>query len=161
MRVALRRVLSLASLAALAACAGDGARVSVSYTGRPELPPSVATITIDAAGNTSTMRGAELVAQGYTVRSAELLTATKGALIVSYVLIAPTDEQSRGSVSLDLRRDWIWGVNITIDSLDPALMCFGCFGSKSFPLPAAYRRSARDSIWMTWGGNSIRNPVIY
>jgi hypothetical protein len=158
MRAALLLVLSLASLAA---CAGDGARVSVSYTARPELPPSVATITIDAAGNTATIKGAELVAQGNTARSAELLTATKGTLTVSYVLIAPTDEQSRGSVSLDLRRDWIWGVDITIDSLDPARMCFGCLGSKSFPLPAAYRRSARDSVWMTWGGNSIRNPVIY
>ena len=80
---------------------------------------------------------------------------------MSYVVSAANGEASRGSVRLDLRRDWIWGVEIRIDSLDPTRECFGCAGSRSFPLAREYQRSVRDSVWMVWGGNSIRNPVIY
>jgi hypothetical protein len=45
--------------------------------------------------------------------------------------------------------------------LNPTQYCLGCLGSRSFPLSVAYRRVAADSVWVTWGGNSISNPVVY
>ncbi|MEO8564029.1 MAG: hypothetical protein ABI601_18255 [bacterium] len=48
-----------------------------------------------------------------------------------------------------------------MDSLDPTRYCFGCLGARAFPLAAEYRRSTNDSVWVVWGGNSFKNPVIY
>jgi hypothetical protein len=48
-----------------------------------------------------------------------------------------------------------------VDSTNPTRLCFGCIGARAFPLAAAYQRTERDSVWLIWGGNYIRNPVIY
>jgi hypothetical protein len=48
-----------------------------------------------------------------------------------------------------------------VDSLNPTRGCFGCMGVQAFPLAAPYQRTRSDSVWLVWGGNSIRNPAIY
>ena len=89
-------------------------------------------------------------------------TRTSGTLRVSYVLTHPTGgEISSGLVELDLRADWGWGVTIHADTANPERMCFGCIGSRAFALAPAFRIPAADSVYVVWGGNSIKNPVIY
>jgi hypothetical protein len=57
--------------------------------------------------------------------------------------------------------DWGYAFTIRVDSLDPTRYCFGCLGAHAFPLAAQYRRTVRDSVWVVWGGNSFKNPVVY
>jgi hypothetical protein len=157
----MRRTIVLTVAALLAACSNDQSKADAAYMGRTELPPSAVVLRIDAAGRVRTFRGADLETSGLQVRTPTVSTATGGTLRVSYVLGPADAEASRGEVSLGLRDDWGWGVTVQIDSANPTRFCFGCMGAQSFPLAAAYRRSAKDSVWMTWGGNSIKNPVVY
>jgi len=66
-----------------------------------------------------------------------------------------------GSLELPLRSDWRYGVTVQVDSTDPARYCLGCIGSLAFALRPGVGRSVRDSLWLSWGGNSISNPVEY
>lgn len=66
-----------------------------------------------------------------------------------------------GSVSVDVHSDWIWDINIVLGNHNPFYSCFGCIGSQSFVLDSVYQRTPSDSLFLVWGGNSIKHPVIY
>ena len=68
---------------------------------------------------------------------------------------------SAGTVTLPRRRDWCWNVSVQSATTDPKFECFACVGSQAFPLAVEYQAPDRDSIWVVWGGNSIRDPVIF
>ena len=56
---------------------------------------------------------------------------------------------------------WRWNVSLFLDERNPHETCIGCFGYRSFPVLESYRTSPAESLWMTWGGNSISSPVVY
>jgi hypothetical protein len=66
-----------------------------------------------------------------------------------------------GETQLMLESDWRWGVTVWWTNRDPALDCFGCTGRVAIPLPEGMQTSPSDSLYIVWGGNSIRNPAIY
>ena len=137
----------------------DEARASVGYRGTAAIPPSAVTLTIDGPGTTATFHGAELPSQGTAVRTPEVATSVSGNMTIGFTLATPQGDLSRGSVTLPLRPDWNWGVDVVVDTVNPARLCLGCVGSKSFPLKVP--RTPTDSVWMVWGGNSLSNPVVY
>ena len=108
-------------------------------------------------------RGDEMTSPygGAMVSTPTIETEASGTLTVTYKLEISNAIVSEGLVTLPLRDDWVWGARVEVDSLNPTRFCMGCFGSKSFPLAAAYRRVPADSVWVTWGGNYIKNPVVY
>ncbi|HUF65430.1 MAG TPA: hypothetical protein VMM17_05580, partial [Gemmatimonadaceae bacterium] len=92
----------------------------------------------------------------------DLPTARSGTLRVAYALVtADNDTVSAGALDLPLRSDWRYGIEIIPDSLDPARQCFGCLGSRAFALAEPYRVAASDSVYIVWGGNSIKDPVVH
>jgi hypothetical protein len=66
-----------------------------------------------------------------------------------------------GSISVDIRPDWVWDVDIAVSNRNPFYGCFGCIGSQTFALDSVYQRTPGDSLFVIWGGNSIKHPVIY
>ncbi len=160
MHLLARRLLTrmFAGLGPLA-CAGEEARVSVQYFEVAPLPRDLLTVTLADGASTRTLRGADIGTNGREGRV--LSTRTAGTLRVGFRFAAGQTVASEGAVELPLRPDWHYGIAFHVDSLDPKRGCFGCQGSRAFPLAAAHRRGVRDSLWVVWGGNFIENPVIY
>lgn len=148
-------------LAAATACSpGDEARVSVQYVPRTGVAALTPSVVVAAPGLNRTLSSAEIGASSLG-EVQEIATPTTGRLDVQYSLAGGGNAASTGAVHIDLRPDWTWGIRISIDSVSPLRGCFGCVAAQSFPLSAAYRRGPADSVWVSWGGNSIKNPVVY
>jgi hypothetical protein len=58
---------------------------------------------------------------------------------------------SERQVVLPLRHDWELGLTFRTATEDPAQLCFGCGGSRAFPLLENFRGPERDSLWILWG----------
>jgi hypothetical protein len=158
------RLLRSVALVAVLGCSSDDDRATATafYRGRAELPPAAVTLTLGVGGAAHVFRGSALPAEGvWQVRTPAVATPRSGALDVSFVVAGADGAAASGTVTLDLRSDWAWGANVVVDPLSPLRGCFGCEGARSFPLAARYRRTAADSVWIFWGGNSISHPVVY
>lgn len=138
---------------------GDEARVFVRYYQVPTLPRNMLTVVLSEARGSRTLRGADIGGQTPEVR--EFPTGLSGTLRVAFRFAQGISTASEGSLDVTLQPDWIYGFDIFVDSLNPTRSCFGCQGSRAFPLAPEYRRSPRDSVWLVWGGNSIKNPAVY
>lgn len=90
-----------------------------------------------------------------------LKTETAGTLKTSFELRAKNELVSAGEFEIPLRSDWQWSVDFLIGANIRYQNCFGCLGQKAFPLADNFRAVANDSVYVVWGGNSIKHPVIY
>jgi hypothetical protein len=89
-------------------------------------------------------------------------TPLAGTLSLNVLLTDTTgDTVSSGSAAIPLRPDWAWGIDIFPSHTNPYLYSFGVVGYQAFPLRPAYQDSLSDSLYLLWGGNSIKHPVIY
>lgn len=68
---------------------------------------------------------------------------------------------SAGEVSLPLKPDWVWGVDLHVAANDPTPTCMGCMGVRRFDLAPPVQASPDEAVFVTWGGNSISAPVVY
>lgn len=68
---------------------------------------------------------------------------------------------AEGSVVLDLRKDWRWGIGLTIADRSPEENCLGCIGSASFDLSENSPYPDGHKLYVVWLGTSISNPVVY
>lgn len=149
----------LATALWLGACGSDEARASVSYYDAPTLPRTLLAVTVSDGGSARRLTSAEIGANGRP--AAELATRQSGTLSVAFRFADGAATIAEGSAEVPLRSDWAYGFTIHVDSANPRRTCFGCIGSTPFPLLARYRRTPADSVWLVWGGNSIRHPVVY
>ena len=148
----------LCQSAALAAC-GEEAQISAAYRSDAIVPRAQTSVTLADGRRRYLVEGAALLpADG---KDSPRRTATSGDATVDIAMRDAQGPIATGRVTLALKPDWIWGVELHIDSGNPSRSCFGCIGSRSFPLRVGAGRTVRDSLWVTWGGNSIRNPVVY
>ena len=162
----MHRWLFLFLVYALSGCVpwqADQARVTINAWLPPPLTRDMLHVRVTDGSREWALVGADFHSRGGPQHNGpELKTRMRGTLRVHYTLSAP-DQQivSTGSVEIPLKRDWQWGVDIRPDSANPARMCFGCSGSQAFPLHPSYRTIHADSVYVVWGGNSIKHPVIY
>ena len=92
----------------------------------------------------------------------EIETGTSGTLTVEFTIADSLGETVASGLALtQLRRDWIWEFTFSRAQANPALTCFGCFGSRVFVFSDSTTFEPGDSLYIIWGGNSISNPVIY
>ncbi|QJR37594.1 hypothetical protein [Gemmatimonas groenlandica] len=155
-----RRVSAFCVGVALAACgADDEALISVSYRSDAIVPRTQTTVILSDGTRRYVITGAELrPADGIAIMRP---TAMSGEAKANVSMSDAQGVIATGQLELPLMSDWVWGVEIHVDSVNPSRLCFGCVGSRSFPLRPGVGRTVRDSLWLTWGGNSIRNPVVY
>jgi hypothetical protein len=160
-RIARRRalVLGIAAAGATIGCGDDEARVAVRYIGAATLPQDLLTVHVTDGRRLYTIRGRAL--GGPDREGASFATRTSGTLWLRFRMADGSAVASEGEVELPLRADWSYGVEFRVAADDPTRFCFGCQGAKAFPLAAAFRGLPADSLWVVWGGNSIRNPVVY
>jgi len=163
-RRVLKGVLTPAVAFALLACSGDEARVQIAFWARDPLTIGMLNVRVQD-GRHAYVLGREDFRDRRGVPfydSPDLSTATRGTLRVGYALIASNgDTASVGDIELLLRPDWRWGIDIIPDSADPMQPCFGCQGSRGFRLSPTFRGPRVDSVFVLWGGNSIKKPVVY
>jgi hypothetical protein len=155
------RALLLCVVATALGCGGENrSEFSMRYFGATQLPPGELRVSITDPAVQFNRYGEFLNTPDLILYNGQQ-TQPRGQLMVSYLMRDGDTQLSTGAITLDIRGDWTWDITLRVDSLNPINLCFGCVGSKSFPLAAAYQRNARDSVWLIWGGNSIAHPVIF
>lgn len=154
------RLIILASAFLLAGC-NETSRISAVARLDPPLTLNMLTVNARDKDRDWTWRGPDFRSslEWPTPTTRERETGTEGEIQVSFRLQAKGETVSEGSVSLPLRRDWSWGVQVVSATADPGQACFGCTGSKAFPLAREYRGPERDSVWILWGGHAIRDTA--
>lgn len=147
----------LLPLSLLTAACYESSRVSAVARLDPPLTVAMLTVSAKDEDRTWTWRAPDFRSsmEWPTPTTRERETRTRGELQVSFRLQAKGETVSEGSVSLPLRRDWRWGVQVVSATSDPGLACHGCTGSKAFPLAREYRGPERDSVWLLWGGRAL------
>lgn len=141
----------------VAGCGETSSRISAVARLDPPLTVDMLTITARNDDRGWSWRGPDFRSslEWPTPTTGERETRTKGEIQISFRLEAKGDTVSEGSVTLPLRSDWRWGVQVVSATSDPGSACHGCTGSKAFPLAREYRGPERDSVWLLWGGQAI------
>ncbi len=158
------RYLLVAAAVSLVGAVGceDEALVSFSVLSEPgRLDPGTVTVRFSDGGRSRTVSGDDFVGDGQRADTPEFATRTRGTLELEVEVETDAGLVASGTLELPLQPDWRWNVSLFLDERNPHEMCIGCFGYRSFPVVETYRTSPAESLWMTWGGNSISRPVVY
>jgi hypothetical protein len=159
---ALKRSLLLFLGLVLTGCS-ETARISAVARLDPPLTTDMLTVTVREESGGWTWRGSDFRSsiEWPTPTTRDRETGSRGQIGVSFRLDASGSTVSEGSVTLPLRRDWRWGLQIISATSDPREACFDCTGSKAFSLAPEYRGPERDSVWVMWGGDSIAEDATH
>jgi len=157
-----RLVAVLTLLTVLGCGKGDESRLQLSVQGEEEVLRSLLHVTASAGGWGMSLTGPEIGTEGRPNYTREYRTPTAGTLTVEASL---EDEQGNaialGRTELQIRKDWIWNVDIWLSERDPTEWCMGCLGRAAFPVPDTLIPGVPDSLYLVWGGNRISKPVVY
>jgi hypothetical protein len=159
-------VITLVLSVLIAGCStfrsGDVSEVQLSIQGNSDVLRRVIHVQLTAPRWTEVLTGADFGYPDSPNHTKPLETPEAGNLQVEVVLKDSTGEHvSSGSITIDIRPDWRWGVDIVLWNENPFYGCFGCVGYKAFYVDSVYRRTPEDSLYVVWGGNWIKHPVIY
>ena len=120
------------------------------------------TVQLITPGWQKTLRGSDFGTPEAPTYSQWFETAKSGSIQAIATLKDSTGyHTSSDTVSLDIRSDWVWDVTVVLDNRNPYYGCCGCIGYRTYRVDTVFQRSASDSLFVVWGGNSIKNPVIY
>jgi len=160
----LSRWATSALVVLVAGCADERSGISAAAWLSPPLNLSMLRLTFREGTRAWEARGGDFApsADFGWPHSPEWATGQAGDIDVGFELADSTGTGLvAGRITLPLRRDWRWRVDLINATDNPALGCFGCAGSRAYALPPGYRASPSESLWVVWGGNSIRHPVVY
>lgn len=164
-RAKMGRLLWIVLAASLAAACGQGvreSRVQFGVQGDVETLRPLLILTATAGDWTMVVNGDEIGTPESPNHSREYRTPEAGTLRIEAVLKRPGEATlATGTIELEIRDDWIWGVSIFLTDENPTRTCFGCIGYKAFAIPEGLTGEPQDSLFMVWGGNSISDPVVY
>ena len=153
-RISYLPVIFMLAAGGCATASSDDTSVAIGFGVRPPLSASMLHATATIGDKSWRIEGSEMApAPGFGHIGPRLSMPAQGPLTFSFVLISPTaDTISQGSASLELRRDWNWGLSVEGPN-DNGRSCVECSQYvQSFPLAPAYRNSERDSLWVIWTG---------
>jgi len=156
MRLAL---FALAAQIVLAGCSlveGEPAQVAF----RATLPAAPAAVEVDAALGGRAVALTEQAEAGQRSLYTEPVEASARPTVAGCTVSNGT-AATHGEVELDLRSNWWYSVECVVASKNPAEACFGCQGAAAFALDPALGLPVGDSLFVTWGGYDIDNPVVY
>lgn len=134
----------------------------VGLQGRTDVLRPLIRVTASAPGWAIELQGPEITSDAGDNYSKVFRTPSQGTLhVVARLRSAGGEELAVGSAELDLRRDWVWSMDIWLGDGNPTETCLGCMGVLAFPVPESLIPEVTDSLFLVWGGNSISNPVVY
>ncbi len=140
----------------------DSSEMQLSVQGNIEVLRQAINLELAAPGWRKTLTGTDFASPEAANRTQPFATPKSGTLQVQFTLTDSTgDHLSSGAISLDIRSDWRWSVELVLSNQNPLNGCFGCIGYRSFPVDSVFQKAAKDSLYVIWGGNSIKHPVIY
>jgi hypothetical protein len=140
----------------------DSSQVRLSVQGNTGVLRRVISVSIGAPGWSRSLTGNDFGTPESPIYSQTFDTPTSGDLRISVTLRDSLGGHvNSGTVAVDIRPDWIWQLDIVLDNHNPFNGCFGCIGYKAFGVDSVYQASPGDSLYIVWGGNSIKHPVIY
>jgi hypothetical protein len=136
--------------------------VRLSIQGNTEVLRRAINLQIAAPGWRKTLSGADFGSPDAPNYSQSFPTPKSGKLQVQFTLTDSLgDHLNSGDISLDIRSDWRWSIDFVLSNQNPFNGCFGCIGYASFPVDSVFQKAAKDSLFVIWGGNSIKHPVVY
>lgn len=139
----------------------DQSRLIVGVQGNTQALRPALSVTATGTHFSRTWRGADITSAPAPNYAAAVATPRNGRLTIRADLAAAGSAPTSAQVQLDVRPDWVWQVDLWLSDRNPLLDCMGCMGAKAFPVLPTLQRSARDSLYIVWGGNSIKHPVVY
>ena len=140
----------------------NSSEVLVSIQGNTETLRKVIKVELNANGWNKTLTGADIGTPNLPNYSQSFVTPKSGNIKVKFTLLDSTGLHSNsGNISLPVKSDWRWSVDFVLSNRNPFNSCFGCIGYSSFKVDSVFQKSNEDSLFVVWGGNSIKSPVIY
>ena len=134
----------------------------VGLQGRTDVLRPLLSVKASAPGWRIELKGPEITSAAIDNYSEEYRTPTRGTLRVDVGLRVESRKSLLvGPLELDLRPDWAWSVDVWLGEGKHARACFGCIGVLAFAVPDDLIPETADSLFLTWAGGSISNPVIY
>ena len=68
---------------------------------------------------------------------------------------------AQGEFSLEMRRNFEWGMDIFRQVNDPTEGCLGCLGVHRFPVDAGFQNEPGEAIWIIWGGRERGSGDVF
>ena len=141
---------------------GDSSQVQLSIQGHTDVLRRAMKVELNAPGWSKTLTGLDFGTADAPTYTEPFETPGAGTLQVSILLKdSAGGHLNSGSIALDIRSDWRWGIDFVLSDKNPFYGCFGCTGCKVIVLDSVYRTTPKDSLFIVWGGNSIKHPVVY
>lgn len=158
----MRRIGAIALAGLLVGCANGESGIRFGVRGDVETLRPLLEISATSGDWSLSLDGNDIDTAGSPHTSREFETPRSGVLKVEAVLRRPGEPVlTAGFIELEIRDDWVWGVDVFLTDENPAQTCMGCLGHEAFPIPAGLTAEPNDSLFLVWGGNSIKDPVVY
>lgn len=140
----------------------DSSEVQLSIHGNTETLKKVINIELNANGWNKSLNGSDFGTSNSSNYTQSFVTPKSGNLQVKFTLLDSTGiKLNAGVIYLPIKSDWRWSINFVLSKYNPFYHCFGCIGYSSFGINSEFQSTKDDSLFIVWGGNSIKNPVIY
>lgn len=135
--------------------------VRVKYTGLPPYDdPHLVAVWVDDGGGPRSVSGDTLAAS--TPVGAVFPVRTRGVLRMR-VTLAARETLAVDSIALELHPDMVIDFVILAGASDSLLrspMPYGVARRRGVPIRSVHPETARDSMWIVWGANSLSHPVL-
>ena len=159
----LKKYLPLFIVSFIISCSSDdSSELQLSIQGNTAILQKAIRVEMTSGGWSKTLYGADFGNYDSQVHSQSFVTPISGNIRIRFTLSDTTGvDLNFGTIALDAKPDWRWSVDFVLSSSNPFNSCFGCIGYSAFSVDSIFQTSNRDSLFVIWGGNSIKNPVIY
>lgn len=158
-----KKYLSLFLISIIIGCSSDdSSELRLSIQGNTSILRRAIRVEMTAGGWNKTLYGADFNSLDSQVHTKSFVTPTSGSILIRFTLSDSIRGQlDFGTITLDAKPDWRWSVDFVLSSGNPFYSCFGCIGYSAFSVDSIFQTSNQDSLFIIWGGNSIKNPVIF
>lgn len=159
----LKKYLPLFIIPFIISCSSDdSSELQLSIQGDTTILRKAIRVEMTSGGWSKTLYGADFGTLDSQNHSQSFVTPTSGSIRIRFTLSDSTrGDLNSGIIVLDAKPDWRWSVDFVLSSGNPFNSCYGCIGYSAFSVDSVFQTSNGDSLFVIWGGNSIKNPVIY
>lgn len=157
-RLGVAPLMLLAAFAGISCAEQDRADIEVLYAPSAAAPLDAVTVTLTGAGIDRELNGAELGTTRYATPHSPRIELAPGEELTVGFRIEGAAIMAEGAVRIPIEPGRRYGASAGIQAERP--VCLGCVELLAFPLTGE-AANGTDSLFISWGSNSISNPVDY